>query len=57
VVLQNGLRMAVALSLARLLGGLLEVEHAFWVLFATLSVLRTSASQTGSSALQAVLGT
>ena len=57
VVLQNSLRLAVALSLARLLGGLLEVENGIWVLFATLSVMRTSAIQTGASALQAVLGT
>jgi uncharacterized membrane protein YccC len=57
VVLQNSLRLAIGLSLARLLGGLLEVENGFWVLFATLSVMRTSAVQTGATALQAVLGT
>ena len=57
VVLQNSVRLAVALSLARLLGGLLHVENAFWVLFATLSVMRTSAVRTGATALQAVLGT
>jgi uncharacterized membrane protein YccC len=57
VLLQNSLRLAVALSLARLLGGLLQVEHAFWVLFATLSVLRTSAIKTTATAFQAVLGT
>jgi uncharacterized membrane protein YccC len=33
------------------------VENGFWVLFATLSVMRTSAVQTGATALQAVLGT
>ena len=57
VLLQNSVRLAVALSLARLLGGLLQVEHAFWVLFATLSVLRTSAIKTTATAFQAVLGT
>jgi uncharacterized membrane protein YccC len=57
VVLQNSLRLAVALSLARLVGGVLEVENGFWVLFATLSVMRTSAIRTGATALQAVLGT
>ena len=57
VVLQNSLRLAVGLSIARLLGGLLEVENGFWVLFATLSVMRTSAVQTGATALQAVVGT
>jgi uncharacterized membrane protein YccC len=57
VVLQNSLRLALGLSLARLVGGLLDVENGFWVLFATLSVMRTNAVQTGASALQAVLGT
>jgi len=32
VVLQNSLRLAAGLSIARLLGGLLEVENGFWVL-------------------------
>jgi hypothetical protein len=57
VAFQNGLRVAVGLALARLLGGLLEVENGFWVLFATLSVLRTNAVHTGATAVQAVLGT
>jgi uncharacterized membrane protein YccC len=57
VAFQNSLRLAVGLALARLLGGLLEVENGFWVLFATLSVLRTNALQTGATAVQAVLGT
>jgi uncharacterized membrane protein YccC len=57
VVLQNGLRLALALSLARLIGGLLQVENAFWVLFATLSVMRTSAITTSATAVQAVTGT
>ena len=57
VAFQNSLRLAIGLALARLLGGVLEVENGFWVLFATLSVVRTSAPLTGASALQAVLGT
>jgi uncharacterized membrane protein YccC len=57
VIFQNSLRLAVGLGLARLLGGLLQVEHGFWVLFATLSVLRTNAFQTGATAVQAILGT
>ncbi|HEY1590399.1 MAG TPA: FUSC family protein [Solirubrobacteraceae bacterium] len=57
VAFQNALRLAVGLALARLLGGLLQVENGFWVLFATLSVLRTNALQTGATAIQAVLGT
>jgi uncharacterized membrane protein YccC len=57
VAFQNSLRVAVGLALARLLGGVLEVENGFWVLFATLSVVRTNAPQTGATAVQAVLGT
>ena len=40
-----------------MLGGVFEVENGFWVLFATLSVVRTSAPMTGASAFQAVFGT
>ena len=57
VAFQNSLRLAVGLALARLLVGVLGVEHGFWVLFATLGVVRTSAARTGATALQAVLGT
>jgi hypothetical protein len=57
VAFQNSLRLAAGLGIARLLGGLLDVENGFWVLFATLSVVRTNAPRTGASALQAVLGT
>ena len=42
VTFQNSLRLAIGLALARLLGGVLEVENGFWVLFATLSVVRTA---------------
>src|SRR5262249_23324018 len=34
-----------------------NVQHGFWVVFGTLSVLRTSAASTGSTALRALLGT
>ncbi len=57
VTLQNSLRLAAGLAIALVLGGVFEVENGFWVLFATLSVVRTSAPMTGASALQAVLGT
>jgi uncharacterized membrane protein YccC len=33
------------------------VQHGFWVVLGTLSVLRTSAAATGSTALRALLGT
>ena len=57
VAFQNSLRLAAGLALALLLGGVFEVENGFWVLFATLSVVRTSAPMTGASAFQAVFGT
>jgi len=57
VAMQNSIRLALGLALARLLGGVLDVENAFWVLFATLSVVRTNAPLTGATAVQAVFGT
>ena len=57
VTFQNSLRLAAGLALALVLGGVFEVENGFWVLFATLSVVRTSAPMTGASAFQAVFGT
>jgi uncharacterized membrane protein YccC len=53
----NALRGAAALALAILVADLLGVEHAFWVVLGTLSVLRTNAASTGSTALRALLGT
>jgi uncharacterized membrane protein YccC len=45
--------LAVAVGVARLTG----VQHAFWVVLGTLSVLRSSAGATGSTALRALAGT
>jgi uncharacterized membrane protein YccC len=56
-VLQNSLRVAVGLALAVLLGGLLQVEHAFWVVLGTLSALRSSALATGRTTVEALAGT
>lgn len=56
-VLQNSLRVAVGLALAVLLGGVLQVAHAFWVVLGTLSALRSSALATGQSTIQVLLGT
>ncbi len=36
---------------------LTDVQHAFWVVLGTLSVLRTSAAATGSTAMRALAGT
>ncbi|WP_406066280.1 FUSC family protein [Micromonospora sp. NBC_00860] len=55
--LHNSLRLAVALAIARVAAGVLQLTHGFWVLLATLTVLRTSASDTRTALRPAVLGT
>ncbi len=55
--LRNSLRGAAALGLAVLVADLSSVQHAFWVAFGTLSVLRSNALSTGESIIRAVLGT
>jgi uncharacterized membrane protein YccC len=54
---RNSLRAALALGLAVLLIRITRVEHSFWVVLGTLSVLRSNALGTGRSALLAILGT
>ena len=53
----NSVRGAVALAAAIATADLVHVQHGFWVVLGTLSVLRTSASSTGSTALRAIVGT
>ena len=53
----NSLRAAAALSVAVLIAKVSSVQHGFWVVLGTLTVLRSSASATGTSALLALLGT
>jgi uncharacterized membrane protein YccC len=53
----NSLRAALALSAAVAVADLSSVQHGFWVVLGTLSVLRTNAVATGSTALRALLGT
>lgn len=55
--LHNSLRGAAALALAVLVADLSGVQHAFWVVFGTLSVLRSNALSTGQNVLRALLGT
>jgi uncharacterized membrane protein YccC len=57
VWLQNSLRGAAALGLAVGVAGATGVQHSFWVVFGTLSVLRSNALNTGQNALRAVTGT
>jgi uncharacterized membrane protein YccC len=53
----NSLRGACALAAAVAIADLANVQHGFWVVLGTLSVLRTNAASTGATALRALLGT
>jgi hypothetical protein len=53
----NSLRAAAAVAVAVLIAGLTDIQHGFWVVLGTLSVLRSNASGTGSTALRALGGT
>ena len=53
----NSVRGAVALAAAVAIADLSSVQHGFWVVLGTLSVLRTNAASTGSTALRALAGT
>ena len=53
----NSLRASVALAAAVLVADVSGVQHGFWVVLGTLSVLRTSASSTEGTALRALGGT
>jgi uncharacterized membrane protein YccC len=56
VWLHNSVRGAIALALAVLVSDLTGVQHSFWVVLGTLSVLRSSAFSTGQNVLRALLG-
>jgi uncharacterized membrane protein YccC len=53
----NSVRGAVALAVAVAIADLSSVQHGFWVVLGTLSVLRTNAASTGSTAVRALVGT
>ncbi len=53
----NSLRGSLALATAVLVADLSGVQHGFWVVLGTMSVLRTNASSTESTALRALGGT
>jgi len=57
VWLHNSIRAAVALGLATYIATASGVEHAFWVVLGTMSVLRSNALSTGQNALRSVVGT
>ena len=54
---RNAARGSVALAVAVAVADLTGVQHGFWVVLGTLSVLRTSAASTGSTAWRALAGT
>jgi hypothetical protein len=53
----NSIRGAVAIAVAVGVADVTTVQHGFWVVLGTLSVLRTNASATGATALRALAGT
>ncbi|HEX3236726.1 MAG TPA: FUSC family protein, partial [Gemmatimonadales bacterium] len=57
VVFQNAVRLALGLAVARYLAGSIDLSHGSWVLLATLTLMRTTASATRSAMWPAFLGT
>jgi uncharacterized membrane protein YccC len=57
VWLHNSVRGAVGLAIAVLIAQESGLQHSFWVILGTLSVLRSSAVNTGQNALRAIRGT
>lgn len=57
VYFQGALRLALALAVARLLAGVFDLSHGFWVLLTVLTLLRTSAAETRSALRPALVGT
>lgn len=54
---QNSVRGALGLTIAVAITEITDVAHGFWVVLGAMSVLRTTAITTGSTALRAVGGT
>jgi hypothetical protein len=57
VWLHNSVRGAVALGIAVLVANETGVQHSFWVVLGTLSVLRSNALSTGQNIVRGLLGT
>lgn len=55
--LRNSIRAGVGLGVAVLVADLTDVQHGFWVVLGALSVLRSSALNTGQDTVRALLGT
>lgn len=54
---RDSLRAAVAFGLAVLIARLARLDHAFWAVLGSISVLRTSVTGAGRTAVQAIAGT
>jgi uncharacterized membrane protein YccC len=54
---RDSVRASVGLSLAVLIGQLSDLEHSFWIVLGTMSVLRSNALATGATMVQALVGT
>jgi uncharacterized membrane protein YccC len=54
---RNSLRGAAGLAIAVLVAQLADLQHGFWVVLGTLSVLRSQALATGTTIVQALAGT
>jgi uncharacterized membrane protein YccC len=57
IFFQNAIRLGLGLAAARLAAGLLDLSHGFWVLLATLTLMRTSIVATRASMIPAFVGT
>jgi uncharacterized membrane protein YccC len=57
VWLHNSVRGAIALAVAIFVANRTGVQHSFWVVLGTLSVLRSNALNTGQNILRGMLGT
>jgi len=55
--LRNSVRGSAGLTLAVLIGQLSDLQHAFWIVLGTMSVLRSNALATGTTIVAALLGT
>jgi uncharacterized membrane protein YccC len=57
VYFQQAVRVAVAFGAGRLIAGVLDLQHGFWVLLATLTLLRSRATDTRFTLRPAAVGT
>ncbi|MFT3866454.1 MAG: FUSC family protein [Solirubrobacterales bacterium] len=57
VWLRNSVRGAIGLALAVLVAKVTDAQNGFWVVLGTISVLRSSALATGTTVVEAIVGT